>query len=100
MLIVSIIAMVRGETALVKANLLGTMLAHLTLGLGLCFFWGGVYHKEQSFNMTVHTLRDNPLSSLNYVLTQVVCTNFDIIIGHVSFFSAYSGGVSYCGGSR
>jgi calcium/proton exchanger cax len=53
-LIVSIVAMVQGEIALVKANLLGTMLAHLLLGLGLCFFFGGLFYKEQQFNITVY----------------------------------------------
>jgi Ca2+:H+ antiporter len=52
-LIVSVIALVQGKTTLVQASLLGSMLSNLLLVLGMCFFFGGLKHKEQEFNMTV-----------------------------------------------
>jgi Ca2+:H+ antiporter len=51
-LIVSIIALVQGKVVIVQASLLGSMLSNLLLVLGMCFFFGGLKHKEQSFNMT------------------------------------------------
>jgi Ca2+:H+ antiporter len=53
-LIVSVIALVQGKVVIVQASLLGSMLSNLLLVLGMCFFFGGLKHKEQSFNMTVH----------------------------------------------
>jgi Ca2+:H+ antiporter len=52
-LIVSIIALIQGKVLIVQASLLGSMLSNLLLVLGMCFFFGGLKHKEQSFNMTV-----------------------------------------------
>lgn len=52
-LIVSIIALVQGKIVIVQASLLGSMLSNLLLVLGMCFFAGGLRHKEQEFNMTV-----------------------------------------------
>jgi len=54
-LIVSIIALVQGKVAIVQASLLGSMLSNLLLVLGMCFFFGGLNHKEQDFNITVCT---------------------------------------------
>ena len=56
-LIVSIIALVQGKVTIVQASLLGSMLSNLLLVLGMCFFFGGLKHKEQEFNMTVPHLR-------------------------------------------
>ena len=53
-LIVSIIALIQGKGTLVQASLLGSVLSNLLIVLGMCFFFGGCIHKEQSFNMTVH----------------------------------------------
>ena len=52
-LIVSIIALIQGKVNIVQASLLGSMLSNLLLVLGMCFFFGGLKQKEQSFNMTV-----------------------------------------------
>ena len=51
-LIVSVIALVRGELRIVQASMLGSILSNILLVLGMCFFAGGVYYKEQEFNMT------------------------------------------------
>ncbi|OLL21813.1 Vacuolar calcium ion transporter [Neolecta irregularis DAH-3] len=52
-LIVSIIALVKGEIGIVQASLLGSMLSNLLLVLGMAFFFGGLKKPEQKFNMTV-----------------------------------------------
>jgi len=52
-LIVSIIALVQGKILIVQASLLGSMLSNLLLVHGMCFFFGGLKHKEQQFNPTV-----------------------------------------------
>ena len=55
-LIISVIALVRGKIIIVQASLLGSMLSNLLLVLGMCFFFGGLKHKEQEFNTTVFPL--------------------------------------------
>ena len=52
-LIVSVIALIQGKVTIVQASLLGSMLSNLLLVLGMCFFFGGLKHREQEFNMTV-----------------------------------------------
>jgi len=52
-LIISIIALIQGKITIVQASLLGSMLSNLLLVLGMCFFFGGLKHKEQEFNTTV-----------------------------------------------
>jgi hypothetical protein len=52
-LIVGIIALIQGKITIVQASLLGSMLSNLLLVMGMCFFFGGLKHKEQSFNITV-----------------------------------------------
>lgn len=51
-LIISIIALIQGKVTIVQASLLGSMLSNLLLVLGMCFFFGGLKHKEQEFNTT------------------------------------------------
>ncbi|KAI8580080.1 hypothetical protein K450DRAFT_239285 [Umbelopsis ramanniana AG] len=51
-LIVSIIALVQGLVTVVQASMLGSILSNLLLVLGMCFFFGGLKFKEQSFNVT------------------------------------------------
>ena len=52
-LIVSIIALTKGQVLIVQTSLIGSMLSNLLLVLGMCFFFGGVNRVEQAFNMTV-----------------------------------------------
>ena len=52
-LIVSIIALVKGEVDIVQESLIGSMLSNLLLVMGMCFFFGGLNRVEQHFNMTV-----------------------------------------------
>ncbi|KAG0345595.1 hypothetical protein BG004_003513 [Podila humilis] len=51
-LIMSIIALVKGEIEVVKASVLGSVLSNLLLVLGFCFVAGGVKFKAQTFNQT------------------------------------------------
>jgi len=51
-LIVSIIALVQNLIPVVQASMLGSILSNLLLVLGMCFFFGGLKYKEQSFNVT------------------------------------------------
>src|SRR4051812_720397 len=52
-LIVSIIALVHGQTLIVQTSLIGSILSNLLLVLGMCFFFGGFNRVEQAFNVTV-----------------------------------------------
>jgi Ca2+:H+ antiporter len=54
-LIVSIIALVKDETLIVKTSLIGSILSNLLLVMGMCFFFGGLRREEQFFNVTVAT---------------------------------------------
>src|SRR5271155_562739 len=52
-LIVSIIALIQGQTLIVQTSLIGSMLSNLLLVMGMCFFFGGFNRVEQAFNITV-----------------------------------------------
>ncbi|RPB03949.1 Calcium/proton exchanger [Choiromyces venosus 120613-1] len=64
-LIVSIVALTKGEIRIVQASMLGSILSNILLVLGMCFFFGGLKHKEQNFNSTVAST----MSSLMAVAT-------------------------------
>jgi Ca2+:H+ antiporter len=49
-LIISVFLLLRGEIAVVKASLTGSILGNLLLVLGLSFLAGGIRHEEQEFN--------------------------------------------------
>jgi len=51
-MIVGIIALQGKLYKVVHASLLGSILSNLLLVLGMSFFFGGLLHKEQSFNVT------------------------------------------------
>ena len=48
--VVAIQALLANEIRVVQASMLGSIFSNLLLVLGCCFFFGGIYHKEQSFN--------------------------------------------------
>ncbi|KAK2732657.1 hypothetical protein FQN57_002587 [Myotisia sp. PD_48] len=52
-LIVSIVALLKGEIRIVQASMLGSILSNILLVLGCCFLFGGLRHHEQRFNSTV-----------------------------------------------
>jgi Ca2+:H+ antiporter len=49
-LIISIVALKAGYLEMVRASLVGAILANLLLALGVAFFLGGLRHHEQRFN--------------------------------------------------
>jgi len=48
--VVAIQALLANEIRVVQASMLGSIFSNLLLVLGCCFFFGGIYHKEQTFN--------------------------------------------------
>jgi len=52
-LIVSIIALTKGELRVVQASLLGAIISNLLLILGMCFVIGGFFHHQQVFNKNI-----------------------------------------------
>jgi len=52
-LIVSIVALTKGQITIVQASMLGSILSNLLLVLGMCFLFGGMRYEEQEFNSTV-----------------------------------------------
>ncbi|KAL9127400.1 MAG: hypothetical protein Q9217_003718 [Psora testacea] len=52
-LIVSILALVKGEVDIVQESLIGSMLSNLLLVMGMSFFFGGINRVKQHFNVTV-----------------------------------------------
>jgi Ca2+:H+ antiporter len=72
---VAIQALLADEIRVVQASMLGSILSNLLLVLGCCFFFGGLQHKEQKFNVTVATSNMGllALSSIALVLPTPVC---------------------------
>ncbi|KAI5859060.1 Sodium/calcium exchanger protein-domain-containing protein [Tricharina praecox] len=64
-LIVSVVALTKGEIRIVQASMLGSILSNILLVLGMCFFFGGLKYHEQTFNSTVAST----MSSLMAVAT-------------------------------
>ncbi|KAK1056362.1 Vacuolar calcium ion transporter [Friedmanniomyces endolithicus] len=52
-LIVSIVALTKGEIRIVQASMLGSILSNILLVLGCCFIASGIRRSESSFNKTV-----------------------------------------------
>ncbi|CAG8644123.1 2674_t:CDS:2, partial [Acaulospora colombiana] len=50
--IISVVALKNGMIRVVQASILGSVLSNLLLVQGFCFFFGGLRHLEQSFNVT------------------------------------------------
>ncbi|ORX70336.1 calcium/proton exchanger [Linderina pennispora] len=50
-LLVSILALVKGEVEIVQTSLVGSILSNLLLVGGCCFFFGGLKNNEQLFNV-------------------------------------------------
>lgn len=48
--VVAIQALMKNEIRVVQSSMIGSIFSNLLLVLGMCFFFGGIYHKEQSFS--------------------------------------------------
>jgi Ca2+:H+ antiporter len=51
-IIISIFALKAGLIRVVQSSLVGSILSNLLLVLGMCFFAGGIYHKELKFSQS------------------------------------------------
>lgn len=77
-LIVSIIALTKGEIRIVQANMLGAVLSSLLLGLGCCFIVGGV-KEDCQFNDTAAQTMSSLLivASVSLVIPAMLNAAFD-----------------------
>lgn len=48
--VVAIQALMSDEIRVVQSSMIGSIFSNLLLVLGMCFFFGGIYYKEQSFS--------------------------------------------------
>ncbi len=78
--VVAIQALLAGEIRIVQASMIGSIFSNLLLVLGGCFFVGGLYYKEQSFNVTAATANMSllALSSMALVLPTPFGEYYDI----------------------
>ncbi len=67
-MVVSIIALKAGLIEVVKASILGSIIANLLLGLGLAMFLGGLRFKEQTFHPQTARLNASSLLLAVFVL--------------------------------
>lgn len=78
--VVAIQALLANEIRVVQASLLGSILSNLLLVLGCCFFFGGLFHREQKFNSTVAVANMGllALSSIALVLPTPFAEYYDL----------------------
>jgi Ca2+:H+ antiporter len=50
--IVALQALLRNEIRVVQASMIGSIFSNLLLVLGCCFLFGGIYYREQTYNVT------------------------------------------------
>ncbi|TFK46519.1 hypothetical protein OE88DRAFT_898773 [Heliocybe sulcata] len=48
--IIALVALIRCEYQVVQSSLVGAIVNHLLLSVGMCFLWGGFAHYEQEFD--------------------------------------------------
>mmetsp|Transcript_8992 Transcript_8992/g.12783 ORF Transcript_8992/g.12783 Transcript_8992/m.12783 type:complete len:559 (+) Transcript_8992:42-1718(+) len=84
-LLVAIQALLKDEIRVVQASMLGSIFSNLLLVLGSCFFFGGIRHKEQTFNATAATANMSllALSSIALVLPTPFAEYYDLQDEHV-----------------
>lgn len=78
--VVAVQALLANEIRVVQGSLLGSIFSNLLLVLGCCFFFGGLYHKEQRFNATAATANMGllALSSIALVLPTPFAEYYDL----------------------
>jgi Ca2+:H+ antiporter len=78
--VVAIQALLANEIRVVQASMIGSIFSNLLLVLGCCFFFGGLKHKEQSFNATAATANMSllALSSIALVLPTPFASYYEI----------------------
>jgi len=77
--VVAVQALARDEFRVVQASMIGSIYSNLLLVLGCCFFFGGLRHKEQTFNHMVATANMGLLclSSIAFVIPTPFSVNMD-----------------------
>lgn len=90
--VVAIQALLAGEIRVVQGSLLGSIFSNLLLVLGCCFFFGGLYYKEQTFNATAATANMGllALSSIAMVLPTPFASYYELHVGDVLTVSRVS----------
>lgn len=83
--LVGIQALLADEIRVVQASMLGSIFSNLLLVLGSCFFFGGLFYKEQRFNSTAATANMGllALSSIALVLPTPFAEYYKIQDEHV-----------------
>ncbi|SCV70442.1 BQ2448_1836 [Microbotryum intermedium] len=79
-LIISILALVKGELRVVQSSMLGSILSNCLLVLGMCFFAGGLRFHEQGY--------ESRSANLNINLLGVAISSIIIPVGFVSFVTS------------
>jgi Ca2+:H+ antiporter len=90
--VVAVQALLADEIRVVQASMLGSIFSNLLLVLGCCFFFGGLYYKEQSFNSVAATSNMGllALSSIALVLPTPFAEYYNIRDEHVLVVSRIS----------
>jgi len=91
--VVAIQALLANEIRVVQASMIGSIFSNLLLVLGGCFFFGGLKHKEQSFNSTAATANISllALGCMALVLPTPFAEYYDVEeerVLHISRFAA------------
>lgn len=83
--VVAIQALLHHEIRVVQASMIGSIFSNLLLVLGGCFFFGGMKHKEQTFNSTAATANMGllALSTFSLVLPTPFAEYYEITDEHV-----------------
>eukprot|EP00934_Nitzschia_sp_Nitz4_P006964 Nitzschia sp. Nitz4//scaffold13_size275219//192445//193954//NITZ4_000895-RA/size275219-augustus-gene-0.238-mRNA-1//1//CDS//3329536077//6954//frame0 len=90
--VVGIQALLANEIRVVQASMIGSIFSNLLLVLGCCFFFGGLYYKEQTFNATAATANMGllALSSIALVLPTPFAEYYNIQDEHVLIISRFA----------
>ena len=90
--VVAIQALMADEIRVVQASMLGSIFSNLLLVLGCCFFFGGLYYKEQTFNSVAATSNIGllALSSIALVLPTPFAQYYNVKDEHVLVISRIS----------
>lgn len=90
--VVAIQALLANEIRVVQASMIGSIFSNLLLVLGCCFFFGGLYYKEQTFNATAASANMGllALSSIALVLPTPFAEYYNVQDEHVLIISRFA----------
>jgi len=75
--IIGIMALKNGLTDVVKASMVGSLLSNLLLVLGMCFLFGGIKYKFQTFNTTTSDTSASLLVMTIFMVVLPVAFNYE-----------------------